>query len=81
MNLSSNQKGKAKMAEDFWELLQSSTLIQGIVTLVLVITFCVQVILGHPVSSEFVGIVTLCLGFWFGQKTQQQIQANASKGV
>jgi uncharacterized membrane protein len=69
------------MMSQLWDLLKSSTLIQGLVTLCLVVTFCIMVSTGRIVSPEFLTILGTVVGFWFGQKSQQQINSNAMKGL
>jgi hypothetical protein len=57
----------------FWELLQESVIIQGVVTLVLVVTLCTMFITGKPIPELLGAITTLVLGFWFGTKSQRAI--------
>jgi hypothetical protein len=63
--------------EKFWELFQESVIIQGIVTLVLVVTLCWMFISGRPIPELLGAITTLVLGFWFGTKSQHAIVTTA----
>jgi hypothetical protein len=64
---------KESNMERFWELLQESVLVQGSVTLVLVVTLCFMFATGRPVPDTLIGFAMLVLGFWFGTKSQRAI--------
>ncbi len=53
------------------EALLQSTLIQGAVTLILVVTVAYVNVTGGTVSPEVVQTLSLAMGFWFGAKTTQ----------
>jgi len=53
---------------NFWQLLKESTIMQAILSLVVVGAYVYMLIAGVPVSDAFVGIVGLVIGFFFGGK-------------
>lgn len=55
----------------FWDLVKSSVIIQGTVTLMLVGTTCYLYAVGQPVPPELLGLDGVVLGFFFGAKMQQ----------
>ena len=57
----------------FWRLLKDSIIVQGLVTLALVGTFCYLVATGRPVPDSLQGLLGLALGFFFGAKVQQAL--------
>jgi hypothetical protein len=60
--------------DKFWELFQQSVIIQGVVTLILVVTLCVMFIRGQAIP-ELLGVISsLVLGYWFGSKSQHAIE-------
>lgn len=63
--------------ETFWELLRTSTIVQGCVTLLLVASVVVMGMQGKPIPQEISAGMMIALGFYFGSKAQQVI--NASK--
>ena len=54
----------------FWELLQESVIVQGVVTVALVGTLCAMFLMGRVVPDLLMQITLLVLGFWFGAKSQ-----------
>jgi hypothetical protein len=61
------------------EMFEESTLIQGTVTLIFVITLSVIVILEREVPSILIEVTLLVIGFWFGSKSQQQTNATLQR--
>jgi len=59
--------------DTFWKLLQESVIVQALITLVLVIAVAYLSIAGREVPDLLSTSLMLVLGFYFGQKTQQQI--------
>lgn len=59
--------------DTFWKLLQESVIVQALITLVLVIAVCYLAVTNQPVPDLLSTSLMLVLGFYFGQKTQQQI--------
>lgn len=45
-----------------------SGLVRPAVTLTLVLVFCVLVVMSRPIPESFTSLVTLVVGFWFGQR-------------
>ncbi len=46
------------------------SLIRPAVTLALTLTFCAQVLLGHPIPEVFTTILSTVLGFWFASRSE-----------
>jgi len=65
--------------QTFWELLRTSTIIQAIVTLILVSTICYLYINERPVPDTLFQLAGIVVGFWLGQKSQQIITAELDK--
>jgi hypothetical protein len=59
--------------DTFWKLLQESVIVQALITLVLVIAVAYLSITQQPVPDLLSTSLMLVLGFYFGQKTQQQV--------
>lgn len=55
----------------FWELVKSSVIVQGLVTLVLVLTTCYLYATSQPVPESLLSLDGLVIGFFFGSKAQQ----------
>jgi len=55
----------------FWELVKSSTIVQGGVTFLLVGTCCYLYATGQDVPNSLVQLNGLAMGFFFGAKMQQ----------
>lgn len=62
--------GGNKMTK-FWELVKSSVIVQGTVTLVLVGTTCYLYASGQDVPESLLSLDGLVIGFFFGSKSQQ----------
>jgi len=54
-----------------WELVRSSVIVQGLVTLALVGTTCYMFATGQEVPNTLVQLDGIALGFFFGAKMQQ----------
>jgi hypothetical protein len=52
----------------FWKLFEESVIVQSIITLVLVVTLCINSIIGVTVNEHVVSLTWIVVGFWFGQK-------------
>ena len=63
---------------NFWDLLKESVIIQGTITLLLIITICYLAIANQPVPTFLQDTTALVIGFWFGAKVQNLI--NKAKG-
>lgn len=61
--------------DKFWELLAKSTIFQGLITLLLLVTMCYLWATGQEVPDGLIQSSTLVLGFFFGAKVQNQIQS------
>ena len=59
----------------FWDLLERSVIVQGVITLCLVITVCVMVGLSKAIPADLWTALALVLGFWFGSKVQNEVHA------
>ena len=57
----------------FWELLQSSVIVQGIVTLLFSVAIVALLIMQKTIPSELWASFGLILGYWFGTKQNYQI--------
>lgn len=60
----------------FWKLLQESVIIQGVLTLALAGAVIYLSVVGQPVSDLLSSAFLLAIGFYFGSKSQQVINAN-----
>jgi len=56
------------LVKKFWELFESSVIIQSCVTLVFTVTIAALVIMNRSIPTELWAAFTLVLGFWFGTK-------------
>jgi len=61
------------MADKILDLFQQSTIMQGTITLIMVGVYAFLVATGKPVPTDFLGLVTLVVGFFFGAKLQNAI--------
>jgi hypothetical protein len=59
----------------FWDLLAESVIIQGILALLTVGAIIGLLFLGREVPKELWALAGIVIGFYFGAKTQQAIQA------
>ena len=64
--------------DTFWSLLKESVIVQAVISLLLVATYCTLVLLGRLVPTDFVNVLLLVVGFWMGGKTQQYLNRKAS---
>lgn len=55
----------------FWELVRSSTIVQGLVTLAFVGTACYLYATSQAVPDSLLQLNGLAVGFFFGAKMQQ----------
>lgn len=65
--------------ERFWDLLERSVIIQGMLTLLFAATVCALVLMSRPISGELWGALGVILGFWFGSKVQNEVHAAAKR--
>jgi len=54
--------------DKFWELLEESVILQGIITLVVVGTYAYLLITVQPVPETLTNLLGLIMGFFFGGK-------------
>lgn len=69
---------KEKIADKFIALLRDSTIVQGGITFVCIVTACYLWMNGKEVPETLLGIVLLVVGYYFGSKTQQRINKKES---
>lgn len=62
--------------DKFWDLLQTSTLVQGLVTITFVWACVYMACTGRPIPAEMWTATMVALGFYFGSKSQQVINAS-----
>ena len=55
----------------FWELVKSSVIIQGLVTMLFVGTTCYLYATGQEVPNTLIQLDGVVVGFFFGAKVQQ----------
>jgi hypothetical protein len=65
--------------DKFLDLLRESIIVQGLVTLCLIVTICILFATGKPVPDLLAQITLLVVGFWFGTKVQYYISGGAKK--
>lgn len=61
------------------DLFAQSTIVQAIVTLLLVGGVVYQIITTNQANSTLVDFTALVLGFWFGNKSQQAIMTYSNR--
>lgn len=68
---------------NFWQLLKESTIMQAVLSLLVVGAYIYMLIAGVPVSDAFIGIVGLVIGFFFGGKlgVATATQRNATENL
>ncbi len=62
-----------ELMQTFVDLLRESVIVQGVITIVFVVTICVLWIEGKPISPDLIQFVSLIIGFYFGAKVQSLI--------
>jgi hypothetical protein len=65
--------------DNFWTLLRESVIVQAVISLALVGTYCYLVIVAAAVPDTFVNVLLLVVGFWMGGKTQQYLNSRGTK--
>lgn len=70
------------MGDKLLKMLEESTLVQGIIALVLLCVIAYMFVSGKPVPEALVNFFALVLGYYFGTKAQQSAQRyiNSIKG-
>jgi len=63
----------------FLDLLRQSLIIQGTITLVLLLTICALVLQSRPIPGELWNGFLLILGFYFGSKSSSEAQRTVNK--
>lgn len=63
------------MGEKIIELIRESTVVQGTITIVVLLTVAYMAIMGQSVPDFLIQALMLVLGFYFGAKSQQQAMA------
>ena len=61
------------LKERLIELWKDSSIVQGLITLMIVGTMCYSFLSAGSVPAELSSIVSLILGYYFGTKQQQMI--------
>jgi hypothetical protein len=62
---------------NFWDLLKSSAVTQGVVTIMVLGADIALMLQGRPIPDFFTAVTSLVVGFYFGSKVGI-IQANAA---
>ena len=62
----------------FWRLLEESVIIQGTITLVMVLAVIYLSVTGQPCPDVLSSSTALALGFYFGSKSEQIVKARMS---
>jgi len=78
--MSVRKTDSASVADRLLDLLASSVIVQGLVTLCLVGVLCYLALRGQPIPEELKAAALLCLGYYFGSKSQQTIMLAAGHG-
>jgi len=55
----------------FWDLLEQSVIVQGVLALLFSATIAYMYITGKPVPQELVALVSAIIGYFFGAKTMK----------
>lgn len=63
------------MKQTFVELLRESTLIQALLTLILVGVICYMYIVQIDVPDVLINVLTIIIGFYFGSKSQAKVES------
>jgi len=56
------------------ELLRESILIQAAVTLIMVIGMVYMYAIGRDIPSDYLSLLSLIVGFWFGSKSEAKLR-------
>lgn len=64
----------------FWDLLQESVVVSGLVALVLVGTCCYLWVKGQPVPELLEAALMMVLGFFFGVKVEKTRRTTRASG-
>lgn len=67
------------MRRELIELLKQSTLLQAILTIVLLGVISYLIVIEHPVPDVLTNAFLLILGYYFGTKSQQAIERTVDK--
>lgn len=59
--------------EQFIDLLKSSVIVQGSITFVLVMTYCYLVATNQTIPTNFMELLYVVVGFYFGAKVQNLV--------
>ncbi len=65
----------------FWDLMKQSVITQAIITIIVIVTYCYMLVAGRPVPPDFLAIVTLIVGVYFGSKIGYNQGYNAASSV
>ena len=65
--------------DKFWELLEDSVIIQGVIAIAFVFTTCYLAAASQPIPDIISTALTFVLGYFFGQKSQQAIAKTMRK--
>lgn len=57
----------------FWDLLERSVIVQGVLTLMVTCVVCYLAVTGQEASQELWTLLGIAWGFYFGTKYQQSI--------
>jgi hypothetical protein len=66
--------------DKFWELLQESVIVQGVLTVMIVGAWLYMVIAGKQPPAALESLVTLVVGFFFGQKLSM-VKAQGARSI
>jgi hypothetical protein len=66
---------KEKIVDTLLESIRNGALMQGVLTLTLVLAYLVLIFTGQPVPQLMESLVSLAVGFWMGGKVQGTINA------
>ena len=64
----------------FWRLLEESVIIQGTITLVMVVAVVYLAVTGQECPDVLSSSTALALGFYFGSKSEQIVNVRARGG-
>ncbi len=59
--------------DKFLDLLAQSVIVQGTITVLIIVTMCYLFLTGQPVPEILVTFASLILGYWFGTKNQKAL--------